>query len=243
MNLGDVRVAVENDTHAFACGERPQVRLEMFGVSALSDTELVAAILQGNGTGPEQAVAEASRIVAEAGSINGLASWQPADYRRLKGIGRVKALRLAACTEVGRRMMNSTASSNTVYDRPAVVAALFGPITAGLQIEKFWTLCLNRKSRLMKLVQVTSGTASSTLAHPREVFREAIRYAASAVICVHNHPSGDPAPSSQDVQITRLLRDASKAIDIALIDHVVCGHPASDPLGVGYYSFREAGLL
>jgi len=104
-------------------------------------------------------------------------------------------------------------------------------------------LCLNRKNRLIKQVEVTSGTATSSLAHPREVFREAIRHGATAVICAHNHPSGDPAPSAADVQLTRQLRDAARAVDIDLIDHVVLGRAANDPHGVGFYSFRQAGVI
>jgi DNA repair protein RadC len=97
--------------------------------------------------------------------------------------------------------------------------------------------------RLIKRVEVTSGTATGSLVHPREVFRTAIREAATAVICVHNHPSGDPAPSSADLQVTRRLREAALAVDIELTDHLILGTKAGDPAGRGYYSFREVGLL
>ena len=102
---------------------------------------------------------------------------------------------------------------------------------------------MNRRNRLIRQVEVTSGTAGSTLVHPREVFREAIKEAASAVVCVHNHPSGDPAPSAADVRVTRSLREAAQTVDIALLDHVIVGEVAHDPLGLGYYSFRDAGVL
>jgi len=242
FNLDDLRV-VETGPPAIACGERPQVRLEVFGVAALSDTELIASILQGNGTRAEEALKVASRLIAEAGSIAGLASWQPADYRRLKGIGRIKGLQLAAITEIARRMMRTPSTSNVLCNRADAIAALFWPLIPGLQVEKFWVLCLSRKNRLIRMVEVTSGTATATLAHPREVFREALRHAAPAIVCVHNHPSGDPAPSAPDLQVTRILREASKAIDIEMLDHVICGRPDSDPLGIGYFSFRQAGLL
>jgi DNA repair protein RadC len=93
------------------------------------------------------------------------------------------------------------------------------------------------------MVEVTSGTATATLAHPREVYREALRHAAAAIVCVHNHPSGDPAPSAPDLHVTRILREASKAVDIELLDHVICGNRETDPLGIGYFSFRQAGIL
>lgn len=242
LNLGQ-DFAVENDMLTMACGETPHARLETFGVSALSDTELIATMLQGNGTRAEEALAEASRLISDAGSIAGLAAWQPPDFRRFKGISRMKAVRLSAAAEIGRRIMISPESRNIVCNRPEAIAALFKPIIAGLQIERFWVLCLNRRNRLIKLVQVTSGTATATLAHPREVYREALRYAAAAVVCVHNHPSGDPAPSSPDMHVTRVLREAAKAIDVSLLDHVICGSRDCDPLGLGYFSFREAGML
>jgi DNA repair protein RadC len=110
-------------------------------------------------------------------------------------------------------------------------------------VEKFWVLCLDRKNRLIRQVEITSGTATATLAHPREVFRAAVRESAAAIACAHNHPSGDPAPSSADMQATRMLREASRAVDIPLIDHVVVGRVECDPLGVGHYSFRSAGLI
>ena len=118
------------------------------------------------------------------------------------------------------------------------------PRCLGLAVEKFWVLCLNRKNRLLcPAEEVTSGTAGSTLVHAREVFRTAIKEAASAVVCVHNHPSGDPAPSAADIRVTRTLREAAKTIDIALLDHVIVGTTAADPTGLGHYSFRDTGVL
>lgn len=111
------------------------------------------------------------------------------------------------------------------------------------EIEKFWVLCLNRKNRLIKRVEITSGTATSALAHPREVFRAAVRESATAITCVHNHPSGDPSPSAPDMNVTRMLREAAKAVDIQLMDHVIVGRASSDPLAKGWFSFRDAGIL
>ena len=111
------------------------------------------------------------------------------------------------------------------------------------ECESFVTLSLDRKNRLKGWHVVSKGTATAALAHPREVFRAAIVAGACAVVCCHNHPSGDPAPSSADVQLTRQLREAGKAVDIAVLDHVVIGRETADPMGKGFYSFREAGLL
>jgi DNA repair protein RadC len=184
----------------------------------------------------------ASQLVAEAGSLAGLIAWEEKDSRRWKGIGRVKALQLIAVMEMARRVIGNSASADEL-NHPERIAAYFQSIVAGLEVEKFWVLCLNRKNRLLKRVEITSGTASAALAHPREVFRAAIREAASAVVCAHNHPSGDPAPSAADLQMTRQLRDAAKTVDIPLLDHVILGRAGADPLGRGYYSFRSAGLV
>jgi len=185
----------------------------------------------------------ASHLIAQAGSIAGLASWQPDDFRRLKGIGRTKGRQLAVLIEISRRMIRQPATDAPMLNRPELIAAHMASFTRGLEVEKFWVLCLNRKNRLKKLVEVTSGTATSALAHPREVYREAVRQAATAIVCVHNHPSGDPAPSAADLQVTRQLREAAKTVDIDLLDHVVVGSPNADPTGLGYYSFRSARLL
>lgn len=109
--------------------------------------------------------------------------------------------------------------------------------------ESFWVILLDRKNHALGRVRITLGTATAALAHPREVFRPAILANACAIICSHNHPSGDPSPSAPDVQVTRQLREAAKAVDIELLDHVIVGFPESDPQRRGYFSFREAGLL
>ena len=226
-----------------AVSEQPPQRLETFGVNHVGHTDLLAMVIQGNGARSAQAVAMASRLIAEAGSISGLLSWAPADYRRIKGIGRMKALQLAAIAEIARRMISGEQPCNPLFNRGDIIAAYFQPIVSGLLVEKFWVACLNRKNRLLKRVEITSGTATAALAHPREVFRAAIRESASSLVCIHNHPSGDPAPSAPDLQVTRQLREAAKTVDIALLDHVIIGRPEADPLGRGFYSFREAGLI
>jgi DNA repair protein RadC len=226
-----------------AVNDRPQERLEKLGPGALSDTELLAMLLRSGSRG-HNVITIAQRLIAEAGSLPALVKWNEADFRRLTGIGRVKALQLVTVMEIVRRgLAQGPAAELEVLNRPELIQAHFAPQIAGLAVEKFWVLCLNRKNRLLKQVEVTSGTATSSLAHPREVYREAIRQGATAVVCVHNHPSGDPAPSAADVQVTRQLRDAAKAVDIDLLDHVIVGRPAADPLGRGFYSFRESGVL
>ena len=225
-----------------AAGERPQERLERHGAGALSDTELLAMLLR-SGTRGQDVMTLTTRLLADAGSLAGLLTWREAEFRQLRGIGRGKAAQLVTVMEIVRRVVRQQAVDAPLLNRADVILAHFQPLVFGLQVEKFWVLCLNRKNRLLRRVEITSGTATSTLAHPREVYREAIREGAASVICVHNHPSGDPAPSAADLSVTRQLREAARAVDIELVDHIVIGRPGADPLGRGYYSFREAGLI
>lgn len=239
---GPPEYPLTNRLRETAVGERPQERLARHGAAALSDTELLALLLR-SGTRGQDVLTLASRLIAEAGSVAGLVSWRELDFKKLKGIGRVKALQLVAVMEIARRAIGQRSEDTDQLNRPDRVVSHFQSLVFGLEVEKFWVLCLNRKNRLLKRVEITSGTATAALAHPREVFREAIREAASAVVCVHNHPSGDPAPSTADMQVTRQLREAARAVDITLLDHIILGRAAADPLGRGYYSFRSGGLL
>ncbi len=225
-----------------AVGERPQERLEKLGAGALSDAELVAMLLRSGQKG-HSVMNISQRLVSEAGSLAGLTRWREADFRRIKGIGRIKSLQLITVMEIARRVLAGGQAANPILNRPELVFEWFRPLAQGLSVEKFWVLCLNRKNRLIRQVELTSGTATSSLAHPREVFREAVHHGATSVVCVHNHPSGDPAPSAADVQVTRQLREAARALDIELLDHVIVGQTANDPRARGFYSFREAGVI
>ncbi|MDQ8205311.1 DNA repair protein RadC [Pelagicoccus sp. SDUM812003] len=225
-----------------SAAERPQERLVAHGARSLSDTELLAMVLR-SGCQGRNVLSVASEILQQAGSLNGLLKWNDREFRKIKGVGNVKSLQLLTIVEICRRVRDRSPAVQPVFDSPDTVFAHMSNHCRDLEVEKFWTLCLNRKNRLIKAVEVTSGTASNSLVHPREVYREAIRHGASAVICVHNHPSGDPAPSAADIKVTRQLRGASEVVCIDLLDHIVIGSCENDPKGLGYYSFQEAGLL
>ncbi|MDX2112074.1 MAG: DNA repair protein RadC [Verrucomicrobiota bacterium] len=225
-----------------AVNERPQERLERHGARHLSDTDLLAMILR-SGSVHLDVLGVSATLLAQAGSLANLLKWTETDLRQIKGIGKVKALQLITVLEIARRILIQQGGETPELSKPEAVFAHLAPLAAGLEVEKFWTICLNRKNRLIKLVEITSGTATGSLAHPREVFREAIRVAASAIIVAHNHPSGDPFPSSQDVKTTRQLRDAAGIIGIDLLDHIIVGRPEADPTHRGYYSFAQAGML
>jgi DNA repair protein RadC len=225
-----------------AMHERPQERLERLGAAALADAELLAMLLRSGSKGLD-VLAVSQRMISQGGSLAGLLRWSEQDFRKIKGVGRVKALQLLTVMEVARRVLSQEGGVEPLLDTPQRVYEQLYPHAAGLEVEKFWVLCLNRKNRLIKQVEVSSGTVSNSLVHPREVFREAIRQASAAVICAHNHPSGDPSPSGPDKGVTAELAAAAKLLGIELLDHLIVGLPQADPRGRGWFSFRDAGLL
>jgi DNA repair protein RadC len=222
--------------------ERPQERLEKYGAEALSDREILAMILRSGPRGTD-VLTLSGQLINQAGSLSSLLRWSAEDFKRVHGIGTVKALQLLAVMSFAKRILNEDSDQEPLFDSPEVVARYFRTLIAGLEIEKFWVLCLNRKNRLLRCVESTSGTATNSLVHPREVFREAIRLSASAIIAVHNHPSGDPAPSRADIKVTQQLGEAARVVGIDLLDHIIIGQKGKDPQGIGYYSFNEAGLI
>lgn len=231
-----------NRLRALAEGERPQERALAHGVGTLADAELLALLLR-SGTRGHDVMSLASRLVTEAGSLHALTRWREADFRRLKGIGRVKSLQLCTVMEVARRVLGAERQLPPELNTPDDIYAYLRPRTLGLEVEKCWVISLNTRNRVLRCAELTSGTSRQTLVRPAEVLREAVREGASALVLAHNHPSGDPQPSSADVAVTRQLRSATEIVDLRLLDHLVLGDPAVDPLGVGYYSFRRGGLL
>ncbi len=222
--------------------ERPQERLEALGVEALSDREVIAMILRSGPPGVD-VVSMSGDLIHEAGSLSNLLRWSAEDFQKIRGIGKVKSLQLISVMDFAKRVLAAEGAQDVCFDNCEAVAQHFRPLLVGEEIERFWVLCLDRKNRLLKRAEVTKGTATNCLAHPREVFRKAIRLSASGIIAVHNHPSGDPAPSRADIQVTRQLRESAKVIGIDLLDHIIVGHKKHDPQGLGYYSFNEAGLI
>ena len=222
--------------------ERPQERLQKYGPDALSDREIVAMILRSGPKGVD-VLTLSGQLIDQAGSLSNLLRWSAEDFQKIRGIGIVKALQLLAVMSFAKRILTEDDGTDTRFNSPEVVARHFRTLIAGLEIEKFWTLCLDRKNRLLRRVEATSGTATNSIVHPREVFREAIRLSATAIIAVHNHPSGDPSPSHADIKVTRQLREAASVIGIDLLDHIILGQRNKDPQGTGFYSFNAAGLI
>jgi len=215
--------------------DRPRERLYAHGPEALADAELLALQL-GSGTRGHTALDVAREILATYGSLGEMASREVVELARQRGVGPARAARLAAAFELTRRMRSRTPGQRATLATPAEVYAAFGPLMEDLKHEVFRVALLDAQNGLLRDRIVSEGTLSASLVHPREVFKPAIVESAAAVILLHNHPSGDPTPSREDVRLTRQLVECARLLDLRLHDHVVIGRGR-------YVSLAERGLI
>ena len=203
--------------------ERPRERLRRVGPRNLSLTELLV-LLVGSGTRQSSAWTVAVEVREAVGnSLHRLASLDVASLEGVHGVGRATAARIVAALELGRRVAAEPPPGAEAIRGPADVFAHMGPRMRDLGQEEFHALLLNTRHHIVREVLVTRGTVDASLIHPREVFRAAVSEGASGVILVHNHPSGDPAPSAEDRAVTRQLAAAGRAVGIPVLDHVIVG--------------------
>lgn len=216
--------------------ERPREKVHRFGVTQLSNAELLA-ILINSGTRQETALGIANRLLARTTrGISELALFSMNDLMQLPGIGHSKAAGLLASFELGRRMQLFVSDAKYRINSPQAAYDLVKSKLCHLEREVFMVLQLNIKNEVIFEEVVSQGTISSSIVHPREVFQKAIRNGAASILVVHNHPSGDPAPSEEDIQVTRRLTETGQIIGIPVIDHVIIAKQDS-------YSFKANGLL
>ena len=216
--------------------DRPRERLRALGAHALTTAELLALIL-GTGSQGRSAADTAQRILTRSsGSLRRLGQLPIATLTGLHGLGEAKALAIHAALEIGRRLSAEAADEGEPMRGPRDVWRWYAPKMEGLTVEEFHVAILDAQHRLERDVLVSRGILNSSLVHPREVFREAIAERAASIVLIHNHPSGDPNPSSDDRAITSQLVAAGRLLDIPIQDHVVIGRGR-------YVSFAEAGLL
>jgi DNA repair protein RadC len=216
--------------------DRPRERLVDLGATALSTSELLAIIVGAGSTGRSALRVGHEILLSAQGSLRRLAAQPVADLTMHVGIGRARAVAIHASLELGRRMALEQRAEPSAIRTPRDVVAHFGPRLEDLPVEEFHVAILDSQHRLERDVTVTRGILNSSLVHPREVFRQAIAERAAAIILVHNHPSGDPAPSLDDRNVTDQLVAAGRLLDIPVHDHVIIGRGR-------YTSFAEAGLL
>ena len=202
--------------------DRPRERLYHKGAEALADAELLAIQL-GTGVPGLSSMDVAREILAQHGSLSAVAGLGVAELAQVRGIGRVRAIRLAAAFEITRRLRSRNGTSRVVLSSPEQVFARYGPLMEDLKKEVFRVALLDSQNWLLRDVVISEGTLSASLVHPREVFKPAILESAASVILLHNHPSGDPSPSREDLRLTRQLVDCSKLLDLRIHDHVIIG--------------------
>jgi DNA repair protein RadC len=215
--------------------ERPRERLYWNGVAALADVELLALQL-GSGARGRSAADVARDMLAAYGSLADVARREPSELACLRGVGPAKAARLAAAFELTRRLRGRRPGERRRLASPAEVYAAYAPLMEDLAREVFRVALLDAQNRLLRDRVISEGTLSASLVHPREVFKAAIVESAASVILLHNHPSGDPTPSREDVRLTRQLAECARLLDLRVHDHVIIGQGR-------FVSLAEQGLL
>lgn len=222
---------------------RPREEMARVGPEHVPDVVLLAIVLRSGAPGLN-VVDLAAELLQRFGSLTALSrsSVEELVAQRIRGLGPVKAMELVAALQLGKRLMVAEAAVQPCVRSPLDVVRLLRPRIGGSEQEHFWVILVDAKNRVKGLPQeVSRGILDASLVHPREVFRRAIRSASAAVILAHNHPSGDPTPSAEDLRITRQLIAAGAIVDIRVLDHVVIGEGGGS--GGGHTSLREAGLV
>ena len=215
--------------------DRPREKLFRLGASGLGDNELLAIVL-GNGSRRGNALALANEILEASGGLHGIPRIGIDDLRRLDGMGAAKAAQVLAAVELGRRTLLRCPPARLLFVTPRDVAGYLLPQFGSKPVEQFGVMMLDTKHRLLRTSVVSVGTIDSSPAHPREIFREAASASAAAIVLFHNHPSGDPLPSRDDIDLTRRLVQAGEVMGIDVLDHVILADTK-------YFSFKESGRL
>lgn len=222
-----------NYFHKIPFESRPRERIETEGVEALQDQELLAIVLRTGYQGVD-VLQLAQRLLLQYHGLQGLFQCSYPELRKEKGLGKAKAAELAAVIEITKRIAKPRISDTLRNSDEA--ASFLMPFLRHETQEKFLVLCLNSKNQLLCMETVFVGTLNSTVVHPREVFQVALRQAAAGILVAHNHPSGDPNPSQEDIKVTKNLIESGKVMGIPLLDHLVIGHGK-------WQSLRELGIF
>ena len=221
--------------------ERPRERLVAYGAENLKSAELIAILLR-TGTKGASALQIAEQLLLKFGSLENLARASLEDLRKIKGIGRDKAIALKSAFTLAQRMAQELRHESPVLDNPESIAGLLREECRLYDVEHFHAVLLNTRRKLIRVEKVSQGTLDSVLIHPREVFKTAISANASAIVIVHNHPSGDPTPSDSDIKVTRDLIRAGQLLKIDVLDHVILGK-RTEQRPRDYVSLRELGYF
>lgn len=222
--------------------QRPRETFARHGADQVSDRVLLAILVR-NGVPGHSAVDIADELLNRFGSLPALAREPVEEIARLPGLGKVKAQIIKAALELARRLPSAAAPERMEVRTPGDAANLIRRVASVHEVEEFWVILLDTKYRLRRPpISISKGILDACLVHPREVFKEAVRACAAAVVLVHNHPSGDSTPSSQDIKITRQIIEAGRVMDIDVLDHVIVGAPGRGAAD-GFTSLRESGMV
>jgi DNA repair protein RadC len=217
--------------------DRPRERLLDKGAQTLTDTELLAIILRvGNASTGESAIDHARHLLSRFGGLKGIEEASISELQEVIGIGPAKVAQIKASLEIAKRIGNHKWQAGQPLRSSEDVFRHFRESLEKEKRELFYVVLLNNKNRKIREVKISEGSLTASLVHPREVYNPVIRESAAAVIFVHNHPSGDPAPSQEDIEITRRLKEVGEVMGIRVLDHVVIGLER-------YYSFSDRGML
>lgn len=217
--------------------ERPYEKCQKFGASALSDAELLAVVLR-TGSHGENVIGLAQRILYRSGEdgILGLHRFSMEQLVKIRGIGKVKAIQLICILELARRLSKASVSESLSFTSPASIAEYYMEDLRHESQEVMKLIMINSKGRLISETEISKGTVNASLITPREIFIEALLRQAVAVVAMHNHPSGDPTPSSEDILLTKRIKEAGSIIGVELLDHIIISNNC-------YVSLREKGIL
>lgn len=218
--------------------ERPRERLLKFGASGLSNAQLLAIILRTGGRNTS-AIGLARELITRFNGLKGMDDAGAAEFSSIKGMGGAKTAQVKAAFELGRRLLQNNgdaASQKPSFKNSREVFEYYMPGFYGLKKERFLCVLLDSKNRIFKETVVSEGTLTSSLVHPREVFRDAIKESAASVLFIHNHPSGDATPSRDDINITKRLVETGKIVGINVLDHIIISDGT-------YLSLMEKGYI
>jgi DNA repair protein RadC len=215
--------------------ERPRERLQKIGAENLSAQELLALVI-GRGIPKKSVMTIAQELISTFGNVNAIGRATLEELCRIKGIGIAKAAQIKASFELAKRENLETDEENFDIKNPEAVCKLISSTIKEKAKEHFKLILLNSRNKKIGISTISVGTLTTSLVHPREVFKEDLAHSAASVILAHNHPSGDPEPSEDDLKITRKLVESGKILGVEVIDHIIVGKNS-------FYSFREKGLI
>jgi DNA repair protein RadC len=206
--------------HDLPMSERPRERLQKHGAEALSTAELLALIM-GRGTRGQPVMLTAQKLLAKFGNLQNIGSASIEELSEIEGIGPAKACQIKAALELSKRMDAPDYKKGRPVKSPEEAVDSIRSMLKGKKKEHFYLLCLDTRNRVTNVDQISIGNLDSSIVHPREVFKTAISCLAASVIFVHNHPSGDLEPSSEDINLTKRLTEAGELVGIPVLDHII----------------------